>query len=423
MKRWVCHKGLVAIGALGALVTACTGGIDPQSSSTFETENSVALFVPQSDGSPAARSKVLVRPADFLAGKASVDEVTFDSVAGIFNGETDHDGRLNVPKMKSGKYVVEVRNEKSKGSGRFTVLPDACDSLTVDMAKSGSLSGQVLMPTGVSSVKVGIRGLDYVVQTDSLGNFEFESLPAGSFNAVGFIYSTSDYINEDGDLDTYESFQALGVASVDVKSDETKEGVVIGSRKGPSAADTLPYVMLSDFEDSTYGWYTSFSRFSKMKLSAVAGGGKYGLVAHMDCHSDSLYTWTMMGHKFGKFHDFSSLDSVRFWARGENPDNDSMWVSVSFDVHVDNSSADSLLGYESGKAWAHKAITNEWTKVVITPKDLVPPDSNKTGGNLGWEKVKDHVNSFGIFSARINTGDYEVWVDDIEIFGVKGLNE
>lgn len=419
MKRWVCHKGLVALSALGALFAGCSMFGGETASSTFETENSVALNVQLADGSPAKQALVKVRPTDYLAGTAAidgVDEESFkDSVAGIFNGKTDDQGRLNVPKLKSGKYAVEVEGKKSKGFARFDVTPSECDSLDVDLAKSGSMAGQVVMPAGLTSVKVGIRGLDYVVETDEFGNFEFEDLPAGSFKAVGFTYSTSDYINEEGETDTYESFQAFGVASVVVKSEETKEDVQIGYRK-ETVKDTLPYIMLSDFEDSTYGWYSSYSRYSKMKLSAVEGGGKYGLVAHMDCHSDSLYTWTMMGHNFAKYHDFSDLDSVVLYAKGKNPDGDSMWISVSFDVHADSAS-----GYESGKAWAHKAITEDWTKIVVKPKDLVPTDSNKIGGNLGWDVVKDHINSFGIFAARVNTGDYDVWIDDVEIFGVKGL--
>lgn len=419
MKFRVCHIGLAAVGVC-TLLTGC-GLIDGrgQASGSFETENSVALSVQLADGSPAARALVKVRPADYLAGTSNidgVDEADFkDSVAGIYNGKTDEQGRLNVPKLKSGKYAVEVEGKKTKGFARFDVSPTKCDSLDVDMDKSGSMTGQVVMPAGLNSVKVGIRGLDYVVETDSLGNFEFEDLPAGNFKAVGFTYSTSDYINEEGETDTYESFQAFGVTSVTVKSDETKEDVMIGYRK-EVVKDTLPYIMLSDFEDSTYGWYTSYSRFSKMKLNAVDGGGKYGLVAHMECHTDSLYTWTMMGRNFAKYHDFSDLDSVVLYAKGSNPEGDSMWVSVSFDVHADSAS-----GYESGKAWAHVGITDEWNKIVVTPKNFQPADSNKTGGNLGWDKVKDHINSFGIFAGRTHTGDFEVWIDDVEIFGVKGL--
>ncbi|MCF0221852.1 MAG: hypothetical protein HUK19_06125 [Fibrobacter sp.] len=419
MKFRVCHISLVTVGAVSAFLVGC-GLLGDQASSTFETENSVALVATRADGSPAARSQVLVRPEKYLA-EATYGDLSSEEGMGAdrisYNAETDDKGQFNVPKMKSGRYVVEIRNGDDKGTSRFTVSETECERLEIELEKSGSLSGQVLLPAGVSSVKVGVRGLDYVVETDSLGNFEFESLPAGSFNVVGFVYSTTDYINEDGEDDTYESFQALGVAPVTVRSKNSVEGVIIGSQsKEPSTEDFI----LFDFEDSTFRWNTSNSKYSTMSLDAVDGGGKYGLVAHMDCHSDSLYTWTMMGHNFATFHDFTSLDSVVLWVRGQNPESDSMWISVSFDVML-SSAADSALGYETGKAWAHMPITDEWSKVVVTPDDMVPSDSNKVGGNIGWDQVRDHVNRFGIFAGRKNTGDFDVWVDDVKIYGVPGL--
>lgn len=444
MKKWVWQIGLAAAGAFSALLAACSDGTNTAGSS-FETENSVAMTVQLADGTPAARTKIMVRPNDFLAGASSrtVKDlvVESDSAAGIFNEVTDGQGRLTLPRMKAGNYVVEARGESKKAFARFTVKDSVCDTLSMELATTGSMKGQVLMPAGVSSVSVGIRGLDYVVRTDSLGNFEFPSLPEGAFNAVGFIYSTYDYVDVNGNIDVFESFQALGVAPVTVSSDKTLEDVVIGSRaqapvdtvpadtvnKDTVAEDSVevyPYLLLDDFENGTYGWYTSVSKYASVKLTDVKGGGKFGQVASLDCHKDSLYIWTMMGHNFSKFYDFTGLDSVVLWARGLTENADSMWVSVSFDVHVDNSTADSLLGYELGKAWAHMPLgrDGEWVRVVVTPDDLVPPDSLKIGGNIGWDAVKEHVNSIGIFAGSdADSGDYELQVDDVEIFGVREL--
>ena len=65
MMKWVWQIGLAA---MSGIIAACTGG--EVAGSSFETENSVAvvLAVQQQDGSPAARTRVLVRPSDFLAG-------------------------------------------------------------------------------------------------------------------------------------------------------------------------------------------------------------------------------------------------------------------------------------------------------------------------------------------------------------------
>lgn len=441
MSKWVWQKGLAAVGAISALIAACSSNSET-AGSTLETENSVAVTVQYADGRVAARTSVYVRPDNFLAGASSraVDDnnvAVADTSAGIFNFETNEQGQVALPKMKSGHYVVEARGESQKAISKIAVVDSVCEPFTMEMTQVGSMNGQVLLPQGVKSVTVGIRGLDYVVETDSLGNFEFPSLPEGDFSAVGFIYSTREYQYGNGDVDRFDNVELLGVTEVKVESAELVKDVSIGARPQVPVQDTtakdsvdqdtvesLPYLMLADFEDSTYGWYTSFSRNATADLTAEKAGGKYGLVAHLQCHKDSNVVWTMMGHNFRKFNDFSTLDSVVLWARGANDADDSMWVSVSFDVHVDNSSADSVLGYETGKAWAHMPLDHdgEWTRIVVTPKRLEPTDSNKIGGNLGWNAVKDHINSIGIFAGTSqHKGDYELWVDDIEIFGVKDI--
>ena len=115
MKNWVWHIGLTA--AMGALIAACSAGTETAGSS-LETENSVAvvLKVRKDDGSPAARTKVFVRPADFLAGannmalskdSAGLESpvVESDSSVGVLNMETDDQGRLNLPRLKAGSYT------------------------------------------------------------------------------------------------------------------------------------------------------------------------------------------------------------------------------------------------------------------------------------------------------------------------------
>lgn len=449
MRKWVW---LFGVTALGGLLQSCSQPVELGGSS-LETENTCAMRIQLADGKPAAKASVYVRPANFLAGSSlrSVDENSIaetDTSAGIVNAETDDQGRLDLSNMREGRYVVEVRGGSEKAFANIAVRDSVYDSLTIQLSEAGSMSGRVEMPEGVKRVTVGIRGLDYFVQTDSLGNFEFESLPKGTLRTVGFIFSTSDYIDEKGRPDIYESVRTLGVADVAVEAKQTVEHVVIGTRpasdttvKDTVVEDTNTYLMLDNFEDSTYGWYSSVSKYATVNLLSENAGGKYGLVAHLECSKDSMYNvWTMMGHNFSDFNDFTELDSVVFWIRGKNPKDDSMWVSLSFDVHVDNATEDSLLGYEAGKAWAHKGITTEWTRVVIVPDSskipeadssrfgaevavLAPSDSNKIGGNIGWDAVRDHVNSIGIFAGRQGIGNYDIWVDDVEIYGVKGLKK
>ncbi|MCQ2102531.1 MAG: hypothetical protein MJY98_04835 [Fibrobacter sp.] len=441
MKKWVWHISLAAASAFGALFVACSN--DKTAGSSFETENSVAsvaMKVQLPDGNPAARTQVLVRPSSFLAGASSRaidasvagDVVESDSAAGIFNETTDDQGRLNLPKMKPGSYVIEVRGETMKAVASVDVKDSSCDSVSMTLAKTGSLKGQVVMPYRASSVSVGIQGLDYVVQTDGHGEFEFTSLPAGEFSAVGFIYTEQEIAGGE----SVGTTQILGSKVVEISTKSGNgdvEDVIIGSRPVPVPVDTVPedtvaedttpaypYVLFEDFEDSTYGWYTTVSRYAEAALSAdEAGFDRDGLCARFEYQADSMSTWTLMGRAFTRPQDLSDLDSVVFWVRAT--ERDSQWVSFSFDVLVDSATA-AETGYENGKSWIHfRKLSTEWNRLVVYPDSLIPTDSIEVNaGNIGWDAVKTHVTNINVFAGSHKKGSsHELFVDDIEFFGAE----
>jgi len=445
MKKWVWHIGFAAVVGITA---ACIGGCNTNTAgSSFETENSVAVVVLEGSGSPAARTKVYVRPSDFLAGansfalsedsSASASPVVVaDSAVGILNMETDDQGQLDLPKLKPGNYTIEARQETAKAFVRITVSDSSFESDTLVVTKTGSLSGQVYLPENVSSVKVGIQGLDYFVETDSLGNFLFENLPAGDFSVVGFVYDTYEIADADGSVTTYNSFLPVGSRAVNVKSSSASKNVMIGQKpvvepdtvaKDTSAKDTVsedsvdvyPVVLFEDFEDSTYGWYTTVSKYAKAKLDAdEAGEGRKGIVAHMVYTNDSNYNWVLMGKSLRGITDLTELDSVVFWARGSQ--DSAQWVSFSFDVLMDSVDLEKY-GYENGKAWMNMNVNTEWARYVVVPDSLIKADSTRNGGNIGWDKVKDHVTNLNIFGGGVG-GPFEIWVDDITIYGVKDVD-
>ena len=106
----------------------------------------------------------------------------------------------------------------------------------------------------------------------------------------------------------------------------------------------------------------------------------------------------------------SGLDSIVFWARA-NAVTDSTkrrYISFSFDMNLDSTSEE-----ESGKAWTHIDIDTVWNRYVVIPSELQESDSNKIGGNLGWDVVNRRITDISIFGG---TGG-EFWIDDIEVFG------
>jgi hypothetical protein len=361
--------------------------------SSLETENSVAFSVSLSNGSPAAHAKVIVRPASFLAG--ANQQVTTNYI----NAETDENGFLKVNTMDVGSYIIEARNDSLKGFEKIEITK--ADTGIIEMPlrvqKPGALSGKVNLPDGTGSVTVSVRGLDYSVQTDTSGLFEFESLPEGKIEVVAFIYSDSTYKDENGWESHVEDMRIIGSKSAEIKSKKTIDSLEIGE---PEPF----YALFADFENGTSGWHTGVSQYAEAKLESEQVDDRDGWVAHFTSVNDSALNWALMGYAFKNPVDFSGLDSVVFWAKGTDH------ISVSFDVN-----ADSTEDVVTGKSWTHLDLDSVWTRYCVTPADML--DSSDTNGeNRGWDAVKTHITHFSLFSGP---GTSEFWIDDIEFFGIK----
>lgn len=421
---------------MGMLVAACTNGEPNNASTTLETENSVALVVQLSDGSPAARTKVLVRPADFLAGannlkleksaKGESPVVESDSTLGILNLETDEKGRLNLPRLKPGAYNIEARQDTAKAFVRVVMTDASRDSVVLKVEPTGAVSGQVNLPESESTVTVAVKGLDYFVETDTAGKFKFSKLPKGMINLVGFVYRTYKTLDMNGEPSTISNLMTVGNRNAKIESKKTTEDIVIGQKIVPAndtviEKDVYPVYKFADFEDSTYGWYISRSKYAEAELDAEKNvAGRKGMSAHFVYQNDSNANWALMGRALNGMVDMSKLDSVEFWARSGLSDS-AQWISVSFDVLLDSIALDST-GYENGKAWVHLELDTAWQRFVVTPKDLIEPDEHNIGGNIGWDAVKKHVTNLNFFGGGVTEGTpYEMWVDDITIYGVKNL--
>lgn len=421
---------------MGMLVAACTNGEPNNASTTLETENSVALVVQLSDGSPAARTKVLVRPADFLAGannlkfeksaKGESPVVESDSSLGILNLETDEKGRLNLPRLKPGAYNIEARQDTAKAFVRVVMTDASRDSVVLKVEPTGAVSGQVNLPESESTVTVAVKGLDYFVETDTAGKFKFSKLPKGMINLVGFVYRTYKTLDMNGEPSTISNLMTVGNRNAKIESKKTTEDIVIGQKIVPAndtviEKDVYPVYNFADFEDSTYGWYISRSKYAEAELDAEKNvAGRKGMSAHFVYQNDSNANWALMGRALNGMVDMSKLDSVEFWARSGLSDS-TQWISVSFDVLLDSIALDST-GYENGKAWVHLELDTAWQRFVVTPKDLIEPDEHNIGGNIGWDAVKKHVTNLNFFGGGVTEGTpYEMWVDDITIYGVKDL--
>lgn len=392
------------IAALGGILAACSGeGGDKLSGSSLETENSIALSVQLADGTPAARVQVFIRPDSYLAsGDSLADSLANENM----NFETNDSGSLTLTNLGYGSYIVEARSDSLKGASKFNYRSwHAGDGrVSLHVGPPGAVAGQVLLEENVDApVTVAVQGLDYSTSTDSEGNFEFESLPAGNFEVVAFIQDDSTVVNEKGKKQHVSFVRKLGSVLAEVKSGQFRE-ILIDARP-----PVLSFV-LEDFENGVDNWKIDHSKDASGKIeSADAGFGREGKAAHFTCTNDSLYQWVLMGYQLGGFVDMSGLDSIVFWARTDIVDTAKRkYISFSLDMNLDSTSEQ-----ESGKAWMHIDVDTVWNRYVVKPADFQKPDSNKTGGNLGWDVVKRRITDISIFGG---TGG-EFWIDDIEVFG------
>ena len=403
MMNRVWKLGLAALG--GALV-ACSGGDSGVAGSSMETENSIALSVQLADGSPAARVRVIVRPDSYLAGADSLEDSLVDE---NMNFETDSTGKLILDNLGYGSYIVEARSDSLKGASKFNYRSWQTEGgrVSLHLGKPGLVSGRVLVEDDedASEVTVAVQGLDYSVMADGMGNFEFESLPAGYFEMVAFVQTDSVVVDDSGKKGKVRVIRKLGSSIANVRAGQ-ENAVVIDTRP----QDSLPSFVVEDFEGSIDAWKVQHSENANGSIEIVdAGLGREGKAAHFTCENDSAYNWVLMGRSLGGMVDMSNLDSIVFWARTDVVDTAKRkYISFSLDLNVDSTSE-----LTSGKAWVHLDVDTTWNRYVITPAGFLEPDSNNIGGNLGWDVVKRDITDISIFGG---TGG-EFWIDDIEVFG------
>ena len=398
----------IGLAALGGILAACSSGAgDSLAGSSLETENSIALSVQLADGSPAARVSVIVRPDSYLAGTDSVtDALALENM----NFVTNDSGVLILDNIGFGSYIVEARSDSLKGASKFNYRSWQTDGgrVSLHIDKPGTVSGQILVEDDedASTVTVAVQGLDYSVSADGMGNFEFSSLPAGNFELVAYVQADSSVVNERGKKERVRYIRKLGSSFARVQSGK-QNAVVIDTRPH----DSLPSFVFEDFENGVKQWHVKTSEDARGSVEVVdAGLGREGKAAHFTCENDSAYNWALMGRSLGGMVDMSNLDSIVFWARADAivDSTKHKYISFSFDMNLDSTSEE-----ESGKAWTHIDVDTVWARYVVIPSELQKPDSNKTGGNLGWDVVKHNITDISIFGG---TGG-EFWIDDIEVFG------
>ena len=136
---------------------------------------------------------------------------------------------MNLKRLKPGTYNVEARQDTTKAFVRVVVTDVSRDSVSIKLEPTGAVSGQVYLPENESSVTVGVKGLDYFVETDEDGKFEFRHLPKGLLTLVGFTFHTYKTLDMDGKPSAISNLMTVGTSNTKVESGKTSKGVTIAS--------------------------------------------------------------------------------------------------------------------------------------------------------------------------------------------------
>ena len=156
------------------LLWSCSGG--PGS----ETTNGICGFAYVGDGRVASYARIAVRNVDHTT---SVDSATNEIVNADFYADANGYFEFEAPKKDFRLTIVY-------GGSAFTGLYSSGDDAKFDSLKlepTATLSGYADVPDSCDFVWVGVRGMDELVRSDSLGRFQLSQLPSNDSLQVYFL--------------------------------------------------------------------------------------------------------------------------------------------------------------------------------------------------------------------------------------------
>lgn len=365
-----------------AKVPEDTTAKDTTGQDTVEPEKLPQVLALLNNGTPAAYATVALRKADAMASEYVVQNAVVES-----DLRTDKNGRFDMEWPTKGDYRLTIFKSGYAYSKVYSAKELAkLDTIRLDA--TASVSSKVTLRSSDKYLWVGVYGLDLLVKTNDVGAYVLPNVPAN--DSLGIYFVTADSANS-----LYTEWGAIAE---------------------PYSTEFLsPVMILQDFEGGFDGWYidtdklnegTTLTPAPNLSKNNVADGvvydstrkskvfhGKYKL-------ANNDYAWVLVGTMFEHEMNFSAIDSVVFYAKGDGN------IRLSLENYI--SDAKSL---KAATDWIK--LDKKWQRISVNPAELCVGNAKTETCFTSWSGVKNVVKQLNIFPQD----GTEFYIDDVTLYG------
>lgn len=342
-----------------------------------DTAEDVRGFVATIDGKPAVYAMAALRPVDFQVTTAEVENSAI-----VPDYYSDSSGRFSFDLPDSGKYRLTVVKDGFSFSKEYGAQ-ELADIDTLRLNATASVSSKVTLRSSDSLMWVGVYGLDLLVKTNDVGAYVLPNVPAN--DTLGIYFVTADSSHK-----IYTEWNASATSS--------------------STEFLSPVKVLQNFEGKLDGWYVNTDALYKgttlTPAKNVADGVEYDSTRKSKVFhgkyklADDDYAWVLVGTMFEHEMNFSAIDSVVFYAKGDGN------IRLSLENYINDTQS-----LKAATEWM--PLSKNWKRISVNPAELCVGNAKTETCFTSWSGVKKVVKQLHIFSQDGS----EFYIDDITLYG------
>ena len=342
-----------------------------------DTAEDVRGFVATIDGKPAVYAMAALRPVDFQVTTAEVENSAI-----VPDYYSDSSGRFSFDLPDSGKYRLTVVKDGFSFSKEYSAQ-ELADIDTLRLNATASVSSKVTLRSSDSLMWVGVYGLDLLVKTNDVGAYVLPNVPAN--DTLGIYFVTADSSHK-----IYTEWNASATSS--------------------STEFLSPVKVLQNFEGKLDGWYVNTDALYKgttlTPAKNVADGVEYDSTRKSKVFhgkyklADDDYAWVLVGTMFEHEMNFSAIDSVVFYAKGDGN------IRLSLENYINDTNS-----LKAATEWL--PLSKNWKRISVNPAELCVGNAKTETCFTSWSGVKKVVKQLHIFSQDGS----EFYIDDITLYG------